>query len=406
MKQIILENGTTLLMNGSSNRSFEVSVVIKTGHINEPKLGLASLYENVVIKQAQRAKRNIVPSYGGDITAFTTGGGIGSLKKTLLELWDACCNPHLTELEVSDAAQDILQHTIDLANVPERQTKMAYKHTAFAQDDVVWDTAEYIRRVSELKVEDVQDYITSNYVGHNLIISYSGPEDCIDKFIELCKPLFGRLPSGKRTQVKKLLYTGGFEKIHSDGDSMLLAAFGWDISKLSDFAETNVLMSLLSSRLERQLTPLHVGCNLKIAGYYGFRTLRVLVDMRISKPDDNKLVEEAKKDFEAAISVVCSNVKRITHECASDRRMETSRQQAMTQRLAISNEKLFKTVEAAWLHLKRGVTYDNERCINKIWQLDAVDVRDMAEKIFGQKLTLVTYGIDDIDYEDIIAKMK
>ena len=323
-----------------------------------------------------------------------------------MRLWDACCNPHLTELEVSDAAQDILQHTIDLANVPERQTKMAYKHTAFAQDDVVWDTAEYIRRVSELKVEDVQDYITSNYVGHNLIISYSGPEDCIDKFIELCKPLFGRLPSGKRTQVKKLLYTGGFEKIHSDGDSMLLAAFGWDISKLSDFAETNVLMSLLSSRLERQLTPLHVGCNLKIAGYYGFRTLRVLVDMRISKPDDNKLVEEAKKDFEAAIGVVCSNVKRITHECASDRRMETSRQQAMTQRLAISNEKLFKTVEAAWLHLKRGVTYDNERCINKIWQLDAVDVRDMAEKIFGQKLTLVTYGIDDIDYEDIIAKMK
>ena len=329
MKQIILENGTTLLVSNSENRSFEVSVVIKTGHINEPKLGLASLYENVVIKQAQRAKRNIVPSYGGDITAFTTGGSIGSLKKTLLELWDACCNPHLTELEVSDAAQDILQHTIDLANVPERQTKMAYKHTAFAQDDVVWDTAEYIRRVSELNVDDVQDYITSNYVGHNLIVSYSGPEDSIDKFIELCKPLFGRLPSGKRTQVKKLLYTGGFEKIHSDSDSMLLAAFGWDISKLSDFAETNVLMSLLSSRLERQLTPLHVGCNLKIAGYYGFRTLRILVDMRISKPDDNKLVEEAKKDFKAAIGVVCSNVKRITHECASDRRMETSRQQAM-----------------------------------------------------------------------------
>ena len=406
MTQIILENGITLLMNGSSNRSFEVSVVIKTGHINEPKLGLASLYENVVIKQARRAKRNIVPSYGGDITAFTTGGSVTSLNKTMLELWDACCNPHLTELEIYDAAQDIMQHTIDLANVPERQTKMAYKHTAFAQDDVVWDTAEYIRRVSELKVEDVQNYITSNYVGSNMIISYSGPEDCFGKFESSCRQLFGKLPTGKRTQIKKLLYTGGFEKISADTDSMLLAAFGWDISKLSDFAETNVLMSLLSARLERQLTPLAVNCDLKIAGYYGFRTLRILLTMNIPQPYAHDMRNGSKKDFVSAINLVCSNIRRITHECASDRRMETSRQRAMTQRLAISNEKLLRTVETAWLHLKRGVTYDNERCIDKIWQLDAVDVRDMAEKIFAQKLTLVTYGIDGIDYEDIIAKMK
>lgn len=405
MKQIILENGTTLLMNGSSNRSFEVSIVIKTGHINEPKLGLASLYENVVIKQSRRAKKNIVPSYGGDITAFTTGGSITALHKTMLELWDACCNPHLTDLEISDAAQDIMQHTADLANVPKRQTKMAYKHTAFAQDAVVWDTAEYIRRVSTLTTEDVQDYIENNYVGRNLIISYSGPEDSFDKFEILCRQLFGKLPAGKRTPLKKLLYTGGFEKISSE-DTMLLAAFGWDISKLSDFAETNVLMSMLSSRLERQLTPLHVGVNLKIAGYYGFRTMRILIDMRIVDPNDHAAVDAAKENFVKAIDVVCANIKRVTHECASDRRMETSRQQAMTQRLAISNEKLLGTVETAWLHLKRGISYDNERCIQKIWQLDAVDVRDMAEKIFAQKLTLVTYGIDAIDYEDIIAKMK
>ena len=192
MKQIILENGTTLLMNGTASRSFEISLIIKTGHINEPKLGLASLYENVVVRQAQRAKKNIVPSYGGDITAFSTGGSVASLKKTMLELWDACCNPHLTELEVSDAAQDILQHTVDLAHVPERQTKLAYKHTAFAQDDVVWDTAEYIRKVSELKVEDVQAYITDNYVGKNLILSYCGPEDSFDKFVEVCTQLFGK----------------------------------------------------------------------------------------------------------------------------------------------------------------------------------------------------------------------
>lgn len=405
MKQIILKNGITLLVSGSQYRNFEVSVVIKTGHINEPKLGLASLYENIVVRQAKRAGKNIIPSYGGDITAFTTGGAINSLKKTMMELRDSCCNPHLTEMEVSDAAQDILQHTIDLANVPERQTKMAYKHTAFAQDDVVWDTAEYIRRVSELKAKDVQDYIDANYVGRNLIISYSGPEDSFDKFEDLCRQLFEELPEGKRTQIKKLLYTGGFEKIAGD-NMMLLAAFGWDISKLSDFAETNVLMSMLSARLERQLTPLHVDCNLKIAGYYGFRTMRILINMYIANPDDQAAVARAKEDFATAINLVCGNIRRITSECASDRRMETSRQRAMAQRLAISNEQLLRTVESAWLHLKRGISYDNERCIDKIWQLDASDIRDMAEKIFAQKLTLVTYGVDAVDYEDIISKMK
>jgi len=410
MEQIILENGTTVLMNGTNTRtsvrSFEISLIIKTGHINEPKLGLASLYENIVIRQAQRSQKNIVPSYGGNITAFTTGGNISSLKKTLLELWDACCNPHVTELEVSDAAQDILQHTVDLAKVPERQTKLAYKHTAFAQDDVVWDTAEYIRRVSELTVEDVLEYITNNYVGKNLIISYSGPEDVLDTLLALCKQLFGELPAGKRTQIKKLLYTGGSETITDGENTMLLAAFGWDISKLSDFAETNVLMSMLSARLERELTPLGVACDLKIAGYYGFRTLRILLEVRVWHPDKPNEVLDAKKRFTDAVDVVCHNISRISHECASDRRMETSRQRAMTQRLAISNEQLLSTVEAAWLHLNRGITYDNERCISKIWQVDAADIRDMAEKIFSQKLTFVTYGVDTINYEDVVAKMK
>lgn len=406
MKQIILKNGTTLLMNDSKSRSFEVSIVIKTGHINEPKLGLASLYENIVIKQAKRSKKNIIPSYGGDITAFSTGGNAKTLKNTMLELWDACCNPHLTELEISNAAQDILQHTVDLAHVPERQTKLAYKHTAFAQDAVVWDTAEYIRRVSELTAEDVQTYVQDNYVGKNLIISYEGPEDTFEQFIAICDQLFQKLPAGKRTPLKKLLYTGGFESIKDDSGTMFLAAFGWDISKLSDFAETNVLMSMLSARLERQLTPLHVNCDLKIAGYYGFRTLRILLQTSPLQPVTDEIIAAAQKDLLEGIEVVCSNVKRISTECASDRRMETSRQRAMAQRLAISNEQLLNTVEMAWLYLKRGITYDNERCIRKIWQLEADHIRDMAQKIFAQKLTLVTYGIDKVDYEEIIEKMK
>lgn len=390
MKKVVLNNGITLLcVDNNSKTGFEVSLTFKCGHQNEPKLGLAALYENIVIRQAQGG---ISAVYGGSITSFFTGGPMNVLNKQINELWLCCSHPSIDADIVKAAIDDIVQHTVDLAAVPMRQTKLAYKHTAFSQDDVVWDTAEYIQKISALTVDDVKSYIDSCYVGRNIVIGYCGTESGFEKLVKTVDKLFGSLPAGKPTPVKNLLYTGGYQEIPGNGTTFI-AMFGWDISRSSNYAETNVLMSMLSARLERALAPMSVTTEVKIAGYFGFRTLRICVSC------DNR------KHFNKAIDEVCYQVHRLKNEEASSRRMETSRQRAMTERLAISNEEFPRSIHAAWLFLKRGIDYDNNRCVSNIYRTDARDVRDKALDIFAEKMTCVIYGAK-ASYEDILAKMQ
>lgn len=390
MQKIVLENGITILcVENNSASGFEVSLTFKSGHQNEPKLGLAAVYEKIVEQQAQG---EISAVYGGNITSFfTSSGSLKALSKKLNELWLYCAHPTVDSSTVQAAIDDIVQHTVDLAAVPMRQTKLAYKHTAFSQNAVVWDTAEYIAKVSALTVDDVNNYITSNYVGRNIVIGYCGVESGFEKLVKTVDKLFGSLPAGKPTPVKNLLYTGGYQEIPGNG-TVQIAMFGWDLN-LGDYAETNVLMTMLSDRLERAVAPLAATSEVKIAGYFGFRTLRICVSCN------------NRRNFAKVIDEVCKQVARLKHENASPRRLETSRQRSMAQRLAISNEALPRAVHATWLFLKRGIDYDNNKCIANIYRTTANDVRDKALDIFTPEMTCVIYGAK-ASFDDIKAKMQ
>lgn len=386
----ILANGVTLVGHASNEAGFEVSLTFGGGHQTEPKLGLAATYENIVSRQARGELQAV---YGGNITSFITSGNKNQLNKKLNELWLACVHPTIDDYEVELATSDIVQHTYDLAGVPMRQCKLAYKHTAFGQDKVVWDTSEYMKKVSELTAEDVQGYIDRALVGKNIILSFVGSEIGFAKFEKLAEKLFGSLPAGERTPLKNYLYTGGYQEIKGNG-MLNVAMFGWNVSRSGNFAETNVLMSMLSARLERSLAPLAVSTEVKIAGYFGFRTLRICVSCVNNE------------NFAKAVDIVCDNVRRITYDDASDRRLETSKQRAMSERLAISNEALPRSVQAAWLLLKRGIEYDNNKCIANIWRTTAGDVRDKALDIFTSEMTCVIYGNYHSSKEEILRKME
>ena len=155
-----------------------------------------------------------------------------------------------------------------------------------------------------------------------------------------------------------------------------------------------MLLSLLSGRMERSLgeAGLAAESEVKIAGYFGLRTLRIGVSCA------------SKSDFNKCITIVCDNVKRLQLGLASDRRMETSRQRAMTERLAISNEALPRSVEAAWALLGRNIDYDNDRAIANIWEVSASDVRYAAQDIFSKKMTCVLYTNKPYPTEDVILK--
>lgn len=386
----ILNNGLTIVAKESACQNLEVSVTFKGGHGNESKLGLAAVYENIV----QQGAKCLSSIFGGSLTSFVTGSSVEKLPQTLENLYKWCVTPEVNAETLSKAIADIVQHTRDLAPLPKRQAKLAYKHTAFGNNKVFWNTEDYIDKVSELTVADVADYIVNNFVGRNVVIGFCGPKKCFEEVIAVADKLFGSLPKGKRHDID-LQYTGGFQRIEGNG-KMQIALFGWDISKDNSTADTNVLMSMLSGRLERSLAEagLAAEAEVKIAGYFGLRTLRIAVFC------------PSTDDFQSCIDVVCANVKRLKKSKASDRRMETSKQKAMVERLAISNEALPRSVEIAWALLGRGIDYDADNAIANIWDVSARDVKDAAEEIFSKKMTCVLYTNATCDgAKDIEAKM-
>ncbi len=392
MQKVTFENGIILLMsknaNGFRGNECEISLTIKAGHQNTP-LGLAAVYEGIVAKQAMEG---IEAVYGGNLTSFYTGGSVKNLPATLKKLWFACNAPTIDEETVRAAVADIVQHTRDLAAVPDRQTRLAYKHTAFQQDQIVWDPEDYIRRIEAITVEDVQNYIDTYYVGSNVIVGYSGPESAFEKVEKQARKLFADLPAGKPSKLSKLNYTGGYQEISGNG-VFFIARIGWVITDIDSFTKTNVLMNVLDARLERELAPLGVTREIKIAGYFGFRTLRVSITAT------NK--EAAIK----GLNIVCANISKLKHKNVSDRRLETSRSRTYNGNLSVAeNNVLPRSVHAAWLELK-GQSFDRDCFISKIYATTAEDIRDQADAIFSGKMTAVLYGLDTTE-EELLKKMQ
>lgn len=388
MKKIIFENGLTFICNETNRNDKELSLTFRCGHINEPKLGLAALYEHIV--QQQLAK-NLGSVCGGSLTSFFLP--LDDIATGVKSLYNWTLAKKLNDNHVQQAADDIAEHTRDLAPLPMRQTKLAYKHTAFGKDDVVWNTEEYINAVSSLTSEDVKAYIAENLVGNNMVVVFSGSPMLFDAAEAEVKKYFGELPAGTRKEIG-ISYTGGFQQIAGNG-TVQIAMFGWDISRFGSTAELNVLMSMLSSRLERQLSEKKAEVEVKIAGYFGLRTLRVRVSSAL------------RKNFNECLDIVCANIKRLQTSNASERRLETSRQKAMAERLAISNEALPRSVEIAWSLLGRDVDYNNDECISQTWRVSADDVKYAAKDIFSQKLTCVLYtNVRTKGYDALVAAMK
>lgn len=401
MKKIILNNGLTLVCCEKNVRKsgydYLLSVTFGGGHITEPRLGVASLYEKLVTS----TDGTLRSFCGGDITSLYTGGKEENLGNEVRKLFLNCRKPRLGIIPVSAAIKDIVKHTEELAPLPERQTKLAYKHTAFSQDNVVWDTEAYIREISTLTAADVREYIAQHLVGANTVIGFTGPARMFDQVRELVEEYFGELPVGEKKHRKDLLYTGGYQTISSNGTTNI-AMFGWDLVRETNFSKVNVLMSLLSARLERDMASAKIAANpiVKIAGYYGFRTLRVSISC----------AKDA--DFKKAINIVCKNVARLrdanfVSNASIDAEVEMARNRAMTERLALPDDRLPRSIEAAWLMLGRGKDYNNNACIDGMWIVDAYDVRDTAQVVFAQKLTAVLYTSTDCpSAEELFAQMQ
>ena len=386
MKKIVLSNGLRVVKTNNS-KVYSLSITVGIGHLNEPKLGLAAVCEKVLAPQLN----NALAIQGGTITSYLTGCPAEEFENLLKKVAAVLKNPNLSQELIDAAAEDVAQHTRDLAPLPERQWKLCYKHTAFGTSKLVWDLDAYIESVKSLKTEDLEALVDTYYTGKNTVIGVACDLP-LAELKELMEKYFGSIPAGKKQKFEKLEYTGGYTARPAVGDVQTIA-IGWDVSSLSNVAEANVLMSMLSGRLERDVAGTGAVREVKIAGYYGMRTLRI------------SIVAPADKDINDFIDIICENVKRVTTTLASDRRMETSRQRAATEKLAKFSEPQDAAVEAAWQELGRNGMYDVDDRITATFLVSARNVKEIAQDIFSEKPTIVVFGENPYSEKEILAKL-
>lgn len=386
MKKIVLSNGLRVVKTNNAS-VYSLSVTVGIGHLNEPKLGLAAVCEKVLAKQLNDA----VAIQGGTITSYLTGSSAQEFDALLQKVSSVLMNPDLRQSLIDDAAEDVARHTRDLAPLPERQWKLRYKHTAFGSSDLVWDAEAYIASVKSLKTEDLEAVVDTYYTSANIVIGVACDLP-LRTLRELMENYFGQLPKGKKQQFEKLEYTGGYAQLPVVGGYKTIA-IGWDVSDLSGVAEANVMMSMLSGRLERDLANTGAVREVKIAGYYGMRTLRA------------SIVIGADEDINPYIDILCSNIKRLRTTEASKRRMETSRQRAATEKLAKFSQPQDAAVEASWQELGRKGMYDIDERINATFLVSARDVKDIAIDIFRTKPTIIVAAENPYSEDEILAKL-
>ncbi len=395
-KQIELPNGLTILLNGRGDGA-SLSLTVPVGHSNAP-LGLAALFEQVVCQHFSP----VAAVYGGTITSyFDECDDKDMLPALLYRLLKMVKFRDFQQHVIDEIAESIAQHTRDLAPVPKRKMKRFYKYVAFEDgtsgETTGWDPEGYIGAVTSYKVQDLQNLANTYFTGNNMILSISGEFLGDEKeerdILELVTDWFGNIAAGDKKPIVNGIYSGGCGRLEPVGEYRQFM-LGWDISNLHNIAEANVLMSMLKGRLERAFIGFDVDCEVKIAGYYGFRTLRVSVSSQTIK-DVNNLID-----------IVCANVKRLRTELATDYRMETSRRLAIQEKLAVFSQPQDRSIEVAWQVLGRGSMYDINERLNRTGHVTAQDVQEIAQEIFSGVLTYVVYAPSDVySYDEVKAKL-
>lgn len=383
MEKLKLSNGMSVVYVGHA-KEYSVCLSVNVGHVNEPRLGLANLFERVLLFQV----KGIIPVFGGTMTAYTSTGY--DLIETLEKVSKVFSQTSINEQLVDRAKADIIQQTHDTAPLTTRRMKLLYKHTAFGAD-LVRTSEEYIQSVSSFTVDEVECFSQKYYTAANSVLIISGPTKPSLEDKESLEKLFGSIPKGEKLdKLSCNIYTGGFGRMDVS-DKMIRVMFGWDMSKftISDSPAINVLMSMFWRRLERAYADAGIDdawVELKIAGYYGLRTMRATFSSRQAS------AKELMDIFINAVNRICDTE-------ASVSRMEKSRNAAMVEKLDKYEKSDNKALEGAWQLIGRGSMYNISNRINAISEISEQDIMDIACRVF--RTSCPTYIVAASPEEDV-----
>ncbi|MBR2273275.1 MAG: insulinase family protein [Alphaproteobacteria bacterium] len=383
MSKKILANGLTVMYRGCSRESignFAGCLSVNVGHVNEPKLGIASLFEKTLLLQTT----DILPVFGGTMTAYTAVGT--SLDQVVTRLSRVFNQTVVTDEFVQKAKQRIADETKRTAFQIMRRMKLLYKHTAFGAD-LVRPTEEFLAKLDSYTTEEVREFANTYYTGKNVVLVLSGTRVSLEQVVKIAEKELSNVPAGeKQKEFVGDFYTGGFGKIDVYDDVTRLM-FGWDMSAFTvdDSPTMNVMMSLLLCQLEwdfaRRIPDAQV--EVKIAGYYGARTLRVYV----SSP-----TASARK----MTQIFAEEINKICDDWISPETLERVRSAAMIEKLDKYEKSDNAALEVAWQLIGRGNMYDVSNRISAIGMTTDEDVRALAERVFrGSRVTYIVAASPD-----------
>ena len=393
MEKFHLNNGLTVVYAGNA-KAYSVCLSINIGHVNEPRLGLANLFERVLLLQI----KGVIPVFGGTMTAYTAGGD--DLRDILERMSQVFGGAEISEEYVKRAKEAIVQETLDTAPLTVRRTKLLYKHTAFGAD-LVRPTEEYLHSVETSSLDDVRQFGEKYYTASNTVLVIAGPRFTAYELKQLVQEYFGMVSTGESLpKFKSNIYTGGFGRMDvEDGITRLM--FGWDIKHLSIGSSpvANVMMSMFLRRLERAYAEAGVDdvfVDFKVAGYYGLRTMRASISSRSA---DAKMLTDI---FAAVVNRICDTE-------ASERRMERSRNAAMVEKLDKYEKSDNKALETAWQLIGRGDMYNISNRINSISETSAHDVKMVSRDVFrhSRPTYVVAVSADEevYSYEELLRML-
>lgn len=387
-----LANGIRVItINQPGNKVF-LTANFHVGHLNEDNenLGICAVLENYLIRN-QNTPNLIQAVYGGTITSYSCEVPVNDLSKALAAMADLVqigqFKPDLVELE----KEDLIKHTRDRACLLERQAKLLFKFTACRNNRVSWNPENYVESVRKITPQKLMDFKNSHYTSRNLVIVAAGQINH-QEFAAQVESFFDLLDYGEPKQSEtKSLYTGGMGVLPHFGRKDILM-FGFDISNIVHRPELHVLIQMLNGRLERSFkcdgNDFDVDCHVGIVGYYGYRILQIAISSR----EENNA---------AVIKVVAKNIARLKNELASPRRLETSKNLVMANKIELLTGDNV-CIETAWQIFRSGQMYDTAAKINEIPWVTARDVQEKAREIFDTPLTFVaSTALPCPRYEDI-----
>ncbi len=365
------------------------------GHLDETNenLGTCAVLENYLIHN-QNTPNLIQAVYGGTITSYSCEVPEDEWSKALASLADLVQTGHFNPDLVKQEKEDLIKHTRDRARLLDRQAKLLFKFTACHNKRITWDPETYVRCVNWITPQQLMDFKRKYYTSRNLVIVAAGNikhEDLIARV----ENFFDMLDYGEvRRPEKTSLYTGGYGILPHFGKKDIML-FGFDISGIMHRPELHVLIQTLNGRLERSFSDgekcFDVDSHVGIVGYYGYRILQIAISSH--EPDNAAVIE-----------VVTRNIARLKNELASPRRLETSKNLVMANKIVLlTGDNL--CIETAWQTFRSGHMYDTSAKISEIPLVTARDVQDMAREIFSTPLTFVaSTELPCPGYEEIVSQ--